>query len=375
MIDRILLAPYYLALEFRHFLYDKGIRKAKKAEVPTVGIGNITVGGTGKTPHTELTLRTLLSMEEMEGKHVAVLSRGYRRKSRGFQQVLADSSAAFSGDEPLQIKTGFPEVTVAVDAGRVEGCRFLCHPEELETYKKGRKCLDRKFPPADIIVLDDVFQHRALQPSLQILLIDYNRPIQNDCLIPFGHLRDLRKRAASADVVIVTKCPTFLGEPEKDRWIRSLGIRDFDRESGQGTNAKGRKQTILFTTIEYCRPVAVFPEGDPHYIYAGRAVLFSGIADDTPLKSYLAGSYRIARHLTFSDHHKVTDSDIRAIRNAAENEPTAIVVTTAKDSQRLKDMKKIPETLRKRMFQVPIKAVFLTEQEELIFRNLLKNLV
>ena len=150
MIDQILLAPYYLSLKLRHFLYDKGIRKSVKAAVPAVCIGNITVGGTGKTPHTEMTLRTLLSMEEAEGKHFAVLSRGYKRRSKGFQQVMADSKSSFSGDEPLQIKTKFPEVTVAVDADRVEGCDFLCHPARLKTSKKGRRCLNKEFLPADL---------------------------------------------------------------------------------------------------------------------------------------------------------------------------------------------------------------------------------
>lgn len=375
MIDRILLAPYYLVLKLRHFLYDKGIRKSVRADVPSICIGNITVGGTGKTPHTELTARTLLSMEEAEGKHLAVLSRGYGRRSKGFQQVMTDSTSSFSGDEPLQIKAKFPAVTVAVDADRVEGCNFLCHPEKLKTSKKGRKCLNKEFLPADLIILDDAFQHRSLKADLSILLIDYGRPVMTDHLLPIGRLRDLRERMQEADVLIVTKCPSFIDELEKFKWISAMGISDFDTETMQGTSKAGRKQTVLFSTIKYCDASPVFPDGDAHYIYSKRAVLFTGIANDSPLKSYLAGKYKVARHLAFGDHHKFTWSDIRKIGLAAENEPTALIATTEKDAQRLREMKEVPGNLRKRMFQMPIEAVFLTEQESAIFRTLLKNLL
>ena len=375
MIDHILLAPYYLSLKLRHFLFDKGIRKSVKAAVPSVCIGNITVGGTGKTPHTEMTLRTLLSMEEAEGKHFAVLSRGYKRRSKGFQQVMADSKSSFSGDEPLQIKTKFPEVTVAVDADRVEGCDFLCHPARLKTSKKGRRCLNKEFLPADLIVLDDAFQHRSLKADLTVLLTDYHRPVMSDHLMPIGRLRDLRERTKAADVVIVTKCPSFMDEQEKHEWLAAMGIRNFDSGTLSGLNPDGKEQTVLFSTIRYCDAVKVFPEGDAHYIYSKRAILFSGIANDTPLRSYLAGKYRITGHMKFADHHRFTKADIRMIGSAASGEPTAVIVTTEKDAQRLRETKEVPEILRKRMFQVPIEAVFLTEHETAIYRQLLKNLL
>ncbi len=375
MIDKILLAPYYIALKCRHFLYDKGIRKSVKAEVPSICIGNITVGGTGKTPHTELVLRILLSSEAAEDRHVAVLSRGYKRESKGFQQVMTDSSPALSGDEPLQIKKKFPEVTVAVDADRVEGCRFLCHPEALLTSKKGRRCIDKEFQPADVIVLDDAFQHRALKPDLSVVLIDYSRPVMEDSLLPIGRLRDLKERVSAADIVIITKCPTYMDGLEKDRWVKSLGLDGFDPDTMTGTAGNGKKQTVLFSTIEYCQPEPVFPEGDAHYLYAKRAAVFSGIADDTPLTAFIAGTYRISSHLRFGDHHKYGKADIRAILGMAKKEPTAVIMTTEKDSQRLSGMKNIPETLRKRMFQVPIKAAFLTETDMAIFQSRLLGLL
>ena len=375
MIDKFLLAPYYFTLKIRHFLYDKGLKKSVKADVPTVCIGNITVGGTGKTPHTELTVRTLLSLPEFAGRNIAVLSRGYGRKSKGFQQVKEDSRADFSGDEPLQIKSRFPEITVAVDAKRVEGCDFLCHPEKLAVSKKGRKCLDKDFPAADIIVLDDAFQHRALSTSLSILLIDYQRPVSKDLLLPLGRLRDLRTRAAAADVLIITKCPTHLDDVLKREWIsENLNLRDFDPGTLQGTAASGKRQTVLFSTIRYCEPAAVFPQGDTRYVYAKRAVAFSGIANDSRFTAFLSGKYRLVRYFAFGDHHDFSASDIKAIANAAETEATAVVMTTEKDSQRIRSMEKVPETLRKRMFQVPVESVFLSEKEMSVFRSLLQNL-
>ena len=375
MIDNVLLFPYYLTLKIRHFLYDRGIRKSTGADVPAVCIGNITVGGTGKTPHTEMVVRTLLSLPGFEGKHIAVLSRGYKRKSKGFQQVMTDSTADFAGDEPLQIKCKFPSVTVAVDVKRVEGCDFLCHPEKLAASKKGRKCLDRDFPAADIIVLDDAFQHRALKPDLSVLLIDFHRPVADDHLMPLGRLRDLKERTSAADVIIITKCPSFMDENEKDQWLDSLGIRDFDYRTRQGRNSRsGKTQTVLFSTIRYGDAMPVFEDADPRYVYAKRAVLFSGIANDMPLRSYLAGRYSIAGHLQFGDHHRFTTGDLRSIGAEAGKEPTAMLATTEKDSQRLKGMKKVPEALKKRMFQIPIEAVFLTEEEKSVFQDIIANL-
>ena len=201
MIDKILLFPYYAILKLRNSLYDKGIRKIHRAEVPTICVGNIAAGGTGKTPHTEMILRELLSSSKWRGKSIAVLSRGYRRESKGFQQVKENGSATMFGDEPMQIKKNFPEVTVAVDKNRIEGCRFLTHPEELKSSRSGRRCWEKDMPAADIIVLDDAFQYRKLRADLNIVLVDYNHPLHKDHLIPLGRLRDLPERIEDADII------------------------------------------------------------------------------------------------------------------------------------------------------------------------------
>ena len=158
-------------MKIRHALYDHGVFKVHTCKAPTICVGNIAAGGTGKTPHTEMILRTLLSSEKWKDKHIAVLSRGHKRKSSGFQQILTDDSAAFAGDEPLQIKRKFPEITVAVDRTRVEGCDFLLHPEKLATLKKARKCVHKDLQSPDLIVLDDAFQYRSLQASFNIVQI------------------------------------------------------------------------------------------------------------------------------------------------------------------------------------------------------------
>ena len=167
MIDKILLFPYWLALKTRHFMYDHGMKKVHTAEVPTICVGNVTVGGTGKTPHTEMLLRTLTHDVDWGAKNIAVLSRGYKRRSKGFQQVMADGTAREYGDEPLQIKRKFPFITVAVDKSRAEGCDFLVNPDKLQTSKKGRRCTHKEFPASELIILDDAFQHRYVKPSKQ----------------------------------------------------------------------------------------------------------------------------------------------------------------------------------------------------------------
>lgn len=372
MIDKILLFPYWLTLKLRHFFYDSGLKKVSKADVPTICIGNITVGGTGKTPHTEMLLRTLLQDEEWRGKNIAVLSRGYKRKTKGFQQVTSDGSAAAYGDEPLQIKKKFPAVTVAVDSSRVEGCDFLVYPEKLETSKKGRKCIDKNLAASDLIILDDAFQHRALKPTLSIVLVDYNRPVFNDHLLPFGKLRDLPERIAAADIVIVSKCPNEVNAWDKCTWAENLGIRNFDASSCSGTRRNGKKQHLFFSTITYDTAEAIFPEGNPRYIYTNRLILFSGIANDAPLLSYLSSNYKIVRHFRFPDHHKFSKGDMNTIASAAREFPTAVIMTTEKDCQRVRDCHKIKEELKQRMFYSPIKTVFLTENERENFIAALK---
>lgn len=373
MIDNILLFPYWLTLKVRHFMYDHGMKKSASAEVPTICVGNLTVGGTGKTPHTEMLIRTLTRDVDWGAKNIAVLSRGYKRKTKGFQQVSSEGSAKEFGDEPLQIKRKFPFVTVAVDKSRKEGCDFLCNPEKVQTSKKARKCIHKEFPKADIIILDDAFQHRALKPTVSIVLVDYNRPVFKDHLMPLGKLRDLPERIEAADIIVVSKCPTYMDAWERSRWAEALGLGMYDAAGCHGVRKSGRKQHIFFTSIGYDASDAVFPEGDSRYLYTQRLILFSGIANDKPLRNYLSGTYKIVKHFDFPDHHKFRKADISSINNAARNFPTSVVMTTEKDCQRIRDCRKISDNLKLRLFYTPIKSDFLSQEDKDRFTTVLKS--
>ena len=375
MIDKILLFPYWAALKLRHFMFDQGLRKIRKADVPTICVGNVTVGGTGKTPHTEMLLRALLQDPSWGQKNIAVLSRGYKRKTKGFQQVTLDGTAREYGDEPLQIKKKFPEVTVAVDKSRIQGCDFLSHPDKLHTSRKARRCKDKDFPASDLIILDDAFQHRQIKPSASILLVNYERPIFSDHLMPIGKLRDLPERIVDADIVIVSKCPQDMNVWQKSTWAEALGIDKYDASLCQGVRRNGRPQHLFFTTIAYDNPEPVFPEGDRRYVYAKGLILFSGIANDKPLRNYLTSSYNILYHFDFPDHHKFTWSDIKSIRDEADDHPTSVVMTTEKDCQRVRDCKKLPDNLKQRLFYTPIKTVFFSDEEQTTFMATLNGLL
>ena len=361
--DKIILAPYYWALRLRHFLYNKGIKKSQRAPVPTICVGNLAVGGTGKTPFTEMLLRLLSSSAEIavpgftneaavpgarECK-VGVLSKGYGRKSKGFLYVEPDekmtvlgasakkrlSAAEKYGDEPLQIKRKFPSVPVAVCSSRIEGCRQMAQDG------------------CERIILDDAFQHRALQADLNIVLIEYNRPLAKDHLLPLGRLRDIPERIHAADIIIASKCPEYLSEEEKAAWIQSLRLRpDEDKP-------------VFFTHLAYATPCPVFDEGDKHYLYAQKMIVVSGIANDRPMVGYLSGQYQMSAHLRFPDHHAFTASDLKSMEKAAAKTPNAIILTTEKDSQRLRPLRdKLSSNVRQRLFYLPIETKFLTPEDE-----------
>ncbi|MBR4167745.1 MAG: tetraacyldisaccharide 4'-kinase [Bacteroidales bacterium] len=369
MLDRVILAPYYLTLKLRHILFDHGIRKVSTCSVPTICVGNITAGGTGKTPHTEMILRTLLKSDDWAYEDIAVLSRGHRRASGGFQIVTRDGSVKEYGDEPLQIKKKFPGVTVAVDRHRVKGCDILCNPEKLKTEKRARKCADAELAPADLIVLDDAFQYRSLRAFYNIVLVDFNRPLSKDMLLPFGRLRDLPERLSAADVIIVSKCPAYLDDEKKALWAQDLGLKEYDPLTCRCKDKKGRDKLLLFTTIWYSSLQPIFEEADPRYAYSQKLILFSGIAKDTPLRMYLSDEHKIVKRFCFEDHHTYTKMDIRKIMRAIREHPTAVVATTEKDCQRILDFKGIPQDLKVRLFQVPIEVGFLSEREKEVFED------
>lgn len=329
------MAPYYWALRLRHRLYDSGKKKSFRSPVRTIVVGNITVGGTGKTPFVEMLLGLL------DGRGAAVLSRGYGRKTKGFLEVCTDGTSRQFGDEPLQIKRKFPDVRVAVDADRVEGCRILA--------EQGAEC----------IILDDAFQHRRLIPDLAIVLVDWSRPVYEDDLLPLGRLRDIPERLEVADVVVVTKCPAYISREDREAWREKLRLRE--------------DQTLLFTEIAYCDMEPVFGNVcESRYKYSTKAVSVTAIASDGPFKNYVSSKFELEKTISFGDHHDFSAGDISGMQAVAEHYPNALFLTTEKDAQRLRAVSaSLPHTIKKRLYYIPIQARFCFPEDQQTLAGLL----
>lgn len=352
--SKIWLFPYWAALKIRHFLYDRNIKKSVSYPVPVICIGNITVGGTGKTPHTELLIRLLQKQYK-----VAVLSRGYKRKTKGFRIARVSDGFEEVGDEPLQIKQKFPDILVAVCAERQEGIeKLLALPETGE---------DPGIYRPELIILDDAYQHRKVKPSHSVVLMNYNNPIFQDNLLPLGRLRDLPEQVKRAESVIISKSPLF-GEAD--------GIIDEEKalERVQEEAVTWRKklqlspeQKLYFSIITYGSPVPVFyGEGDNRYIYSRRAVYFTGIANDQEFRDNILGSHTILDSIKFEDHRNFSKGDAARINHLAKKYPMAVIFTTEKDSKRLISNKWLAPEVRKRLFYIPIEVQIIPDikQEE-----------
>lgn len=331
MISSIAVFPYWLALRIRNARYDSGKKKSVTHPVPVISVGNITVGGTGKTPMTEYLVNLL------QGScRLAVLSRGYKRRSKGFHLVTEDDTADVAGDEPLQIKRKFPHILVAVDKDRNHGVEQLLALPEAER--------------PQLVLLDDGFQYRKLRPATNLVLVDYNRPIFKDNLLPFGRLRDLPEQIRRADVVVMTKCPRYLDEWERGKLRQLTRLRP--------------EQPLFFATVKYSDPLPVFRwEADKRYIYSKDVFLFSGVADDRPLRVQLTDRYEHIAHKRFGDHHRFTQADLHLLLREVRRNPRALLLTTEKDAQRLLHCEKLDPEVRRRLFYLPIETEFLSWEE------------
>mgnify|MGYP004445560675 CR=1 FL=1 len=310
----------------RHKLYDLGFLESRSWDVPVICVGNITVGGTGKTPFVEMLLRRYGA-----SKRIAVVSRGYKRHSKGLVEVSVDSLHTEVGDEPLQIKRRFPDVTVVVDSKRSRAIDMLL----------ARSGDERP----EWIILDDGFQHRAVKPSTGIVLVDSHRPIDKDRLLPFGRLRDLRSRVLKADAVVVTKMDGWVDDNLASEWRQRLKLP--------------HQMPLLFSKITYQVPVPVFrDEADHRYVYSSRAMVFCGLASPVALVNYVSEKYEVLQSFDFPDHHNYTASDFRKVAKAIKRNPMALLLTTEKDAQRIfREPELVPEEIRKRLFYLPIEAV------------------
>lgn len=309
-----------MVTDVRNYLFDKRILKSASFEIPVISVGNLTAGGTGKTPHIEYLIQLLQYVYK-----VGTLSRGYGRKSHGFVLAKSGINAELIGDEPMQFKAKFPETVVAVAEDRVIGIPRMLH----------------EVPETDVILLDDAFQHRAVRAGLSILLTEYNHLFTQDELLPVGWLREAKHNYHRADILIVTKCPTHLSSEEKEKIRKELNPFSY--------------QKVYFSTITYGVIYPLFsenreqkPENRSQKLEDSQQatnswqqttdiLLVSGIAKSVQLKKYLKEKFNRVFTREYKDHHNFDQYDLEAIRDTLKNidSENKMIVTTEKDAVRL----------------------------------------
>lgn len=328
---------YGMGVRFRNMLFDTGILESRSFPIPVISVGNITVGGAGKTPHVEYLIRLLC-----ETKRVSVLSRGYKRRTKGYLLASSSSTSLELGDEPYQMYLKYGrQVHVAVSANRCEGIERLCSdPETKDT---------------DVILLDDAFQHRYVKPGVNILLVDYHRLIVYDKLLPAGRLREPKDGKRRADIVIVTKCPRDLRPMDFRVITKALNLYPY--------------QKLFFTTIEYGDLIPLFSNSRSlalSEITSDYEVLvLSGIASPQHLLCDIQKHTENVIPMTFRDHHIFTPKDIARINNTFDSlSSKRIIITTEKDAARLVGLDGLSDDVRNHIYALPIKTTFLLEQQE-----------
>ena len=335
---------YGVGVKFRNFLFDIGVLKTQAYAVPVISVGNITVGGTGKTPHVEYLVRLL-----KDHLNIAVVSRGYKRKSSGFVMANADTPMKMIGDEPYQMKQKFPNVTIAVDGNRNRAT------QQLTSDQTSSKAIDA-------ILLDDAFQHRYVKPGINILLVDYHRLIIYDKLLPAGRLREPMKGKNRADIVIVTKCPKELKPMEYRVITKAMGLFPY--------------QKLFFTTLAYESLQPVF--GKPHsaknvpQLDGQNILLLTGIASPRQMTEDLTPKVKSLQAMTFGDHHNFNRKDIKRLNETFEAMPSPkLIITTEKDAARLTTVEGISDEVRQHLYALPIRISFMQDQEESFNQNIL----
>ncbi|MDP3946473.1 MAG: tetraacyldisaccharide 4'-kinase [Lutibacter sp.] len=324
---------YGLITSLRNYLYDVALLKSTEFETPTIVVGNLSVGGTGKTPQIEYLIELLKSDYK-----IAVLSRGYKRKSKGFLMADSTVSAEILGDEPFQIHLKYPEVIVCVDADRTNGITKL---EELEN-------------PPKIILLDDAFQHRKVKGGFNVLLTTFENLYVNDSMLPTGDLRENASGADRAQAIIVTKCPTAISETAQAEIIKKLQPK--------------AHQQVFFTAITYDTQLKGESTIDLSDLTDSEILLVTGIANPNPLTDYLKSINLNFKHLEYPDHHHFSLNEITEIDSVYKklSSKNNIILTTEKDYVRI--FGKL-----KNLHYISIKTTFIAHKNE--FDNLIKNYV
>jgi tetraacyldisaccharide 4'-kinase len=319
LIRRILSWIYTLVVIVRHRLYDWGVLKSYSFDIPVVCIGNITVGGTGKTPTAEYILASLAKHYTM-----AILSRGYGRNTKGYREVTVNDIYSDVGDEPLQMKLKFPETVVVVSEDRVAGIERI----------------RQEHPEVNLIIMDDGFQHRRVRPKVNILIVDSTRPYDSDHMLPLGRLRDLPSRLKEGHIFIVSKCSDTMSPIDKRIWYNKLRDQAYHE--------------VFFSNIETLdiEPIYDFDNREQPY-YAQQAILVSGIGNPRPFIREAETRFTVVDKVIFPDHHKFTADDLKSIYEVFNKYPRAIILTTEKDAVRLRRAR-MPERMMRAMYYQPI---------------------
>lgn len=324
---------YGIVVFIRNRCFKLGILKQEKYDIPIICVGNITVGGTGKTPHTEYLVSLL-----KEQFRVAVLSRGYKRKTKGFVLAAETSTSKEIGDEPLQIKLKYPHIIVAVDTNRRRGIEKL-----LALPKENRP---------QVILLDDAYQHRHVIPSFSILLTNYNRPMYDDRLLPAGRLREPAYYAEQANIIITTKCPQTI-KPIKQRIIHHE-LKPY------------AYQSLFFTTFKYGKLTSVFSQEERieiSQIKKQNALLILGIANPDDVIKEIRTYTKEITSLAYPDHYNFKKGDVRDIESKFKELNNPIVITTEKDAARLRELN-LSEELKNNLYYLPIEVSFVGDDAQ-----------
>lgn len=328
---------YGAAVRMRNKLFDWGVMRSQSFRVPVICVGNLAVGGTGKTPHTEYLIRLL--HKEFQ---VAVLSRGYKRSTHGYVLATDESTAHSIGDEPYQMHVKYPSVTLAVDENRCHGITRL---------------LALEHPSVDVVLLDDAFQHRYVTPGLSILLTDYHRLFSEDALLPAGRLREPAGGKRRAQVVIVTKCPADIRPAVCDSIAQRLRLHP--------------RQQLFFSTLRYGNLRPVFADEKKKEmllsdLHKASVLLLTGIASPASMLEKLQEHAGEVKLLSFGDHHNFTAGDMRLIKTrfGELNGNQRLIVTTEKDATRLIAHQELDTELKPFLYTLPIEIEILQNQQD-----------
>ena len=326
---------YGAAIKLRHLLFDANILHSEKFDIPIICVGNITVGGTGKTPTVEM-----LVEHYSQEKNVVVLSRGYGRITKGYRVVNIDDSYRQVGDEPLQMKQKFPNVTVVVCEKRA----FAIHR------------IKEEFPDTDLIIMDDGFQHRYVEPLINIVIIDANRPVERDHLLPYGQLRDTKHSLLRAHYFIVTKCPE--------------DMKPIDMRVMHKVLVSKPSQDIFFSRMSPMPSCSVFAEINDTVPHGAEVIAMSGIGDNEAFNKGLERRYKVVATLDLDDHHSYRISDLHKMNRLLAKYPNAVIMTTEKDAVKLANSSAIPEELRKKLFYERISMRFIGNSRMELFAKI-----